>query len=83
MAVLNEKGQMAVEAVLIMVLLVSIFTMVTNGIKDNEVMVKIVSGPWDTMRELLANGVLEKSESKVLHPNRLDRHLSPEGDPPK
>ena len=80
MAFLNKKGQMAVEAVLIMVLLASIVMMVTNGIKDNEVFIKIVSGPWETMGEMLANGVWESSDSKAIHPNRLDRHLSPLGD---
>ena len=83
MASLNKKGQMAVEAVLIMVLLASVVTLVSQSIKDNEVFTKIVSGPWDSMGQLLANGVWSTSDSKAVHPNRLDRHLSPLGDDPQ
>lgn len=74
----NEKGQMTVEAVLLLVIFVAVFTVVHRTISKGEWMSKIVSGPWSYMQGMISNGVWQAGNTNNLHPNVFKRRASPE-----
>jgi hypothetical protein len=75
----NEKGQMTVEAVLLLVIFVAVFTVVHKAISKQEWLNKIVSGPWSYVAGMIENGVWMPAEnSKTYHPNGFGRRASPE-----
>lgn len=74
----NQKGQMTVEAVLLLVLFVAMFTAVHNTMNRGEFLSKIVSGPWSYVQNMISNGVWRRGNTNELHPNVFKRRASPE-----
>ncbi|MCC6138692.1 MAG: hypothetical protein IT287_08660 [Bdellovibrionaceae bacterium] len=74
----NNQGQMTVEAVLLLVIFVAVFTVVHKTISKGEWMSKIVSGPWSYMQGMISNGVWQAGNTNELHPNVFKRRASPE-----
>jgi hypothetical protein len=79
----NQKGQIVVEYILLMAILVAIFTFVKTQFQQQQILAKFVSTPWDTLSGVIENGVMGSPvKTKNMHPNMLYRHASMEGDKP-
>ncbi|MBY0314100.1 MAG: hypothetical protein K2Q26_01185 [Bdellovibrionales bacterium] len=74
----NQKGQMTIEAVLLLVIFVGIFLVTQRIFKEKNYLSQIVSGPWSYMRGMVESGVWMDAESaRSKHPNRFSRRASP------
>lgn len=79
----KQGGQMIVEAVLIIVLFMGATMLVTNYFKDNDVLKKLIHGPWQNLAGMLQNGIWGTPEKTVgLHPNSHKRHVVITGEAP-
>lgn len=77
----SQGGQMITEAILILVLLVSITFMVANFFKNQEVMKKLISGPWANLAGMIQNGVWAPvGPGSAVHPNSHNRHIAIQGE---
>ncbi len=77
----NNKGQVTVEAVLMVIVVLAVVTLVGDFFKSNEVFKKIVHAPWQSMSGMLQNGTWgPPSETNFAHPNRGDQNRTNEGD---
>ena len=74
----TEKGQFVIEAVLLMVVMVAIFTASVNALKEGQFLAKLISGPWQKISGMLEAGVWENATvtRKDAHPNVLKRAVS-------
>ncbi len=81
----SHRGQMAVEAVLILTLLLGVSVMVSNYFKSEELLIRFIQNPWGKVSGLIQNGqFLPPEDSLHLHPNNRDtRFLSVIGEDPK
>ena len=80
----NQKGQLIVEAVLIIVMLMGFTFMVANYFKNSEVLRQLITGPWANLSGMLQNGVwAEPAKGAISHPNAHMRHISIEGEDAK
>jgi len=78
---LNQSGQATMEAVLIMLVVVTVATKITNYASQTGVLQQIVEGPWSPMRGMIEDGVwMRHTLSKPYHPNQFPRHQSRRGD---
>lgn len=79
----NQSGQMTVEAVLIVTLLLSITMAVSQKLQNEGYLAKLVNGPWTYLAGMMENGIWAPPEAgRGSHPNHILRHGSPEGDRP-
>lgn len=79
----RERGQMTIEAILILTLLLSTVFAGTRIIRDQQVLSRMVSGPWSYMAGMIENGFWAPAQAgKGKHPNHITRHGSPQGDVP-
>ena len=71
----NQKGQMVVESLLIMVLSVSLLIVATKFIKDKEVISHLIAGPWDKTASMIESGTWSANPqiARNMHPNRGTR----------
>ena len=77
----NQKGQMTVEAVLIIVLLVGLAAGVSSAFRSNEFVATLVSEPWRQLSGMIQNGNWGSPDAtRSDHPSSLDRHSSMEGE---
>lgn len=75
----SQKGQMTVEAVLLLVIFVAFANVATRAIKEKEFLAQMVSGPWSFLQGMVQNGVwAEANSGSDLHPNVYGRRASPE-----
>lgn len=73
----NERGQFVIEAVLLMVVSVSILLFGLRYLKENKIMGNLVSGPWDKTAGMIESGSWNPAdEAAKKHPNQIDRSLS-------
>lgn len=88
----NQRGQFAIEAVLLLAVLIGTFMFVTGIIKEKKMMVKLFSGPVKSMRNMTGFGTFresceglgsnkKKQNLSHCHPNSISRALS--SDPSK
>lgn len=88
----NQRGQFAIEAVLLMALLIGCFTYVTGVVKDKKMIPRLFSGPVKSMRNMTGFGTFresceglgsnkKKQNLSQCHPNSISRALS--SDPSK
>lgn len=73
----RQKGQVTVEAVLLMVIMTAVFTFTHNAISKGEWLSKLVSGPWSYVQGMISNGVWRGGNSNTYHPNVFARRASP------
>lgn len=72
----GQGGQLIVEAVLIIVMLMAFTMTVANYFKDNELLKQLISGPWQNLAGMLQNGVwAPPGAGAVIHPNSHIRHI--------
>ncbi len=77
----NQKGQQVTEAVLIMVVFMAFTLAVAQFFKGQEILKKLVTGPWDNLAGMLQNGVWQPAKrGAVSHPNGHSRHISIQGE---
>jgi hypothetical protein len=77
----NQRGQAITEAVLILVLLFGFTTAVVSYFKSEEVLQKIVTGPFTYLAGMLQNGVwLPPDKGAPSHPTSHSRHIVITGD---
>lgn len=75
----NRNGQMTVEAVLLLTIMVGFFTIVHRRISEKQLLSQIVSGPWSYIQGMIENGVwVPAASGKTMHPNVFGRRASPE-----
>lgn len=81
---MNKKGQMTVEAVLIITVFLGISIFVSTQFRNNELLAKLVHGPWAALSGMAKYGVWEKeNDAYSMHPNGSARRTSVRGDDPK
>lgn len=74
----SESGQMTIEAVLLLTIMIAFFTITHRTIAGKQYMSKLVSGPWSYIAGMIENGVWSPAASgKSKHPNSFDRHATP------
>lgn len=77
MARVRERGQAVLEAVLLMVIFLAIVGAVATAFRQNELLAKIVRGPWNNLAGMFQNGVWDSpAKGHALHPNTQRRHMS-------
>lgn len=92
LALRNERGQFAIEAVLLTALLIGTFMFVTGLIKEKKMIPRLFSGPVKSMRNMTGFGTFRESCEGIgankkkqnlsqCHPNSISRALS--SDPSK
>jgi len=77
------RGQIVIEAALLLVISVTVCIAVMQGLNSNEFFATLTSGPWQSLSGLIQNGVMGPPASTYqLHPNNFERVTSPRADPP-
>lgn len=77
----SQKGQMAVEMLLLLVVLFGVFSLISREFKKNDFIRSIVAEPWEQLSGLLQNGVWQNSKDSLKHhPSQKSRHSSIAGD---
>lgn len=81
---LNRSGQIAIEMVLMIALVVGFATFVSSEFKSRGLIAGMISGPWKNLAGMIQNGVWGPSqETMELHPNSFRRVITPDGEAPK
>jgi hypothetical protein len=79
----GEAGQFTVEAVLVLTILFSTVFAATQMLREQQVLSKMVEGPWQFMAGMIENAHWSPPQiGRAKHPNHASRHGSPEGDRP-
>ncbi len=77
----SRSGQATMEAVLLMIVAMSISFAVLNSMRSNSVMQSMVEGPWSPLRGMIENGVWRKHTiAPRFHPSQFSRVQSREGE---
>lgn len=76
---LNQAGQVTIEAVIIMIVLVGIFGFVTKTLESEKFLASMIRSPWGSLVGMIENGVWG-AQTLDLHPNHHERHISFEGE---
>lgn len=76
-SVKNQRGQLAVEAVLLLALSIGIFMAVSATFREKQYFSSILSRPWQSVSSMIQNGVWNTNE---MHPAHRSRWISVEGD---
>ena len=80
----RQGGQLVVEAVLILVMLMGFAVLAGNYFKDQEILRQLVTGPWQSLAGMLQNGVWAPPKTgAAVHPNGHVRHMVIVGDDAK
>ena len=75
----NKKGQMTIEMVLMAVLFMAMTIKIAEYFKANDVVAKLVAGPWLSLNGMIQAGIwAPPEEARKAHPVRLMRHQTPE-----
>ena len=81
---INNVGQMTIEAVLILSMLLGVTIFLSNQFRENELLRKFVHGPWDRIAGMAQNGHwAPPGDSMSVHPNNRSRLVSRKGDTPQ
>lgn len=82
----NNKGQIAIESVLLMTILLGAFTLVSNTIREKQLVSKMVAKPMESVKAMTAYGTWKadgctapgKARQTIgkCHPNSIARSLS-------
>jgi hypothetical protein len=74
---MNHRGQILIESVLMMVVLLGLLFTGTRMLRDNEVIAKLISGPWILIAGMVENGQWKPvAQARANHPNSIGRHYS-------
>jgi hypothetical protein len=73
----NQRGQVLIEALLLMVLLLGISTLISRQLREREYFQSLVTGPWSRLQGMVECGVWEPcTGQRGLHPNSNTRNIS-------
>jgi hypothetical protein len=74
----SQKGQMTLEAVLLMVIGVTFVTVASESLKRKNVLGTLVAEPWGVMQGMIQNSIWAPAEAGSSdHPNVYGRRASP------
>lgn len=80
----NEKGQMIIEMVLMMTVLLGAATFISSQFRETNFIAQLVSGPWKNLAGMIQNGVwAPPSEGMTKHPTYSNRLNSPHAEKSK
>lgn len=83
MRTLGQAGQMTIEMILIMTILLGVAISVSELARSSGFMASLVEEPWSVVQGMIENGVwVNAADAKALHPNLRKRHGTPEGAAP-
>lgn len=71
----NQKGQGAVEAVLLMAIIATGTLIFSSIMEEQQFVQKLVAKPWETLSGMIECGTW-KGCGSGMHPNSLDRAIS-------
>lgn len=78
----GQSGQAVTEAVLILVLLMGFTLLVANYFKNQEVLKRLIQGPFQHLAGMMQNGMWTPPDQGIVnHPNSHERHITVQGDP--
>lgn len=81
---INRRGQMVIELVLMMTVLLGFVFLVSSSFRDNNFVAQLVSGPWQNLAGMMQNGVWATPEAGMSqHPNSYNRWSTPVGEKAK
>ena len=74
---MNGRGQIVIESVLLMVVMLSIFIASVNALRDGQFLAKLVERPWESVAGMIECGVwgTPATACKSL-PNQKNRNIS-------
>ena len=73
----NQKGQFAIEAVLLMLITIGALAWATNQIREGNYLAKLIGGPWGKVSGMIECGVWSTPvKARPFHPNQLNRSLT-------
>lgn len=73
----NSRGQVIIEAVLMIVFVVGLWGIFSNYAKQKKWFESLVSGPWQSMTGMIESGVWEPAaKARAKHPNSFNRAIS-------
>lgn len=79
---ISQRGQAVTEAILIVIVLASVSLMASQYFKNNEVLKKLIKGPFTALSGLLQNGVwASPQQGAASHPTAHGRHIVIQGEP--
>ncbi|MCB0390203.1 MAG: hypothetical protein KDD58_02875 [Bdellovibrionales bacterium] len=80
-AIKKNKGQMVIEMILVMTVLLSLVGLVRSSLQSSEVFKTLVQGPWRVLSGMITSGTWDSpSEAVRWHPAYYDNHGSLRGD---
>ncbi|MCB0356593.1 MAG: hypothetical protein KDD40_06280 [Bdellovibrionales bacterium] len=79
---LKNSGQMVIEMILVMTVLIAIIGALRTTLKQNEAFKTLVQGPWQVLSGMIVAGYWKSPDQAVkLHPALHRNHGSLEGEP--
>ena len=78
----NNKGQILIEMILVMTVLVGASVFVSSQFRESNFIAQLVSGPWKNLAGMIQNGVWQpRDDGMASHPAVQNRWISPVGEP--
>jgi hypothetical protein len=82
MNIKNQRGQVAVEYILLTIVMVGIFLSARGILLSNNTISDFVQKPWQLVAGMIETGVWgDPQKTRADHPSHLRRHNSFYGDP--
>jgi hypothetical protein len=77
----NQRGQLVVEAILLMTVLLGITMAVSSFLQKNKIAQNLTFDPWSHLSSMIECGSWSSCRTLGVHPSTADRGLSlkPEG----
>ncbi|PIU00376.1 MAG: hypothetical protein COT74_05445 [Bdellovibrionales bacterium CG10_big_fil_rev_8_21_14_0_10_45_34] len=73
----HQKGQIAVEFVLIATLLFGLTLFISKEFRQRELLSNLIANPWTRLVSMIETGTWQKKDRAIkLHPAHLTRHIS-------
>lgn len=73
----SSKGQVLIEAVLLLTLLVGMWSLFSRYAKQKKWFDSLVNGPWQSMSGMIETGVWDSPQkARAKHPNSFNRVIS-------
>ena len=83
-AIHNQRGQLVIEAVFLMIVFLGIVALAAATLKKSEYIAHIVQGPWVNLSGMFQNGMwASPAAGQPFHPSTHPRHITVKGDQAK
>lgn len=79
MKVANQKGQMMIESMLLLIMVGAVFTVFLGKLKETKAIQELVTGPWHKVAGMAEFGSwnVDNDANRKKHPNNYDRFFTP------